>query len=332
MSGNVTTTASDLILGGLLQINAYSPGQTLSNQVGSQVLQILNDLVDSLSTDQAFIYTQSENIFQWTSGQYQYTIGNPTASNTFGATATAGSPTLTAIANPSAITVAFGLNSSGIQVGGTLSDTQAYIPSGTTIVSVDTVGGTLTMSQNAIASGATSVSYTIPGNFAIPRPLRVRNSFTRVTTSAATGLDYFIDVISFDRYNEIGLKSVPGPWPYVMAYQQTFPYGTLWVYPNPQIEGAAYIFTDLILSEFTSLTQQINLPQGYNRALKKLLGLELCPMFGKTPSPELILQAKEAKNLIKSQNDSPVTTLRYDSDLIYSRHTDASWVITGGFV
>jgi hypothetical protein len=332
MSGNITTTASDIVLGGLLQINAFSPGQNLSNEVGSSVMQVLNDLLDSLSTDEAFIYTQSENIFQWTSGQYQYSIGNPTASNTFAATATSGSPTLTGIVNPTAITVTYGLNSSGIQVGGTVTDTQGYIPSGTTIVSVNTTLGTLTMSQNAISSGSTSVSYTIPGNFAISRPLRVRNSFTRVTTSAATGLDYFIDVISFDRYNEIGLKSVPGPWPYVMAYQQTYPYGTLWVYPNPQIEGAAYLFTDLILNEFTTLNQSVSLPQGYNRALKKLLALELCPMFGKTPSPELILQAKEAKNLIKAQNDSPVTTLRYDSDLIYSRHTDASWIVTGGFV
>jgi hypothetical protein len=328
MTGNVTTSANDLVLGGLLSINAYSPGQTLSNQVGSEVLQILNDLLDSLSTDQAFIYTQTENILAWTPGQYQYSIGNPTAPNTFGATAN-GTNVLT-VATPSLITIAYGLNAQGIQVGGTLTDTGGLIPAGTTIVSL--VGTSLTMSAAALASGSTTVSYTIPGNFAIPRPLRVRNSFTRVTTSAAAGLDYFIDVISYDRYNEIGLKTVPGPWPYVMAYQQTFPYGTLWIYPNPTIAGAAFLFTDLILSEFTNLNQLVNLPQGYNRALKKLLGLELCPMFGKTPSPQLLLQAKEAKALIKAQNNSPVTTLRYDSDLIYSRHTDASWIVSGGFV
>jgi hypothetical protein len=87
----------------------------------------------------------------------------------------------------------------------------------------------------------------------------------------------------------------------------------------------------MILSEFTNLTQAINLPQGYSRALKKLLALELCPIFGKTPSPQLVLQAKEAKTLLKDQNQSPVITLRYDSDLIYSRHTDASFIVDGGF-
>ena len=214
MSGNLTTSASDLVLGGLLQINAYSPGQTLNQQVGSQVLQILNDMVDSLSTDQAFIYTQTENVLQWTPGQYQYTIGNPTASNTFGATAISGSNTLTGV-TVSNLTITYGLNASGTLIGGSLTDTAGFIPAGTTIVSTTT--NTVTMSQNALASGTTNVSYTIPGNFAIARPLRVRNSFTRVTTSAAAGLDYFIDIISYERYNEIGLKTVPGPWPYVMA-------------------------------------------------------------------------------------------------------------------
>jgi len=35
--------------------------------------------------------------------------------------------------------------------------------------------------------------------------------------------------------------------------------------------------------------------------------------------------------LLGAQNTSPVVTLRYDSDLVYSRHTDASWIMDGGF-
>ncbi len=188
------------------------------------------------------------------------------------------------------------------------------------------------MSQNATNSGGPeNITYTVPGDFKIERPLRIRSSFTRVTTSAAAGLDYWFDVVSLDRYNEIGLKTVPGPWPYLAAYQPTCPLSTLWVYPNPSIAGQVYLFTDLILSQFPDLTTKVNLPQGYNRALKKLLALELCPMFGKQPSPQLILQAKEAKNLLKDQNAAPVITLRYDSDIVRSRATDASWIMDGGF-
>ena len=320
MSGNVTTTASDIITGALINITAYAIGQPLDNQVASTCMQVLNDLLDSLSTDQAFIYTQTENILQWTPGQFQYTVGNPVG-GVFTGTLTLGSPVIMGTTTPA-----------GVITLSDITDVQALVPAGTTVLS--TTPTTVTLSANAIANstGLDQFTYTTPGNFKIPRPLRIRSSFTRVTTSAAAGLDYWFDVVSLDRYNEIGLKSVPGPWPYLCAYQPTFPLATLWVYPNPSIAGQVFLFTDLILSEFPNLTTAVNLPQGYNRALKKLLGLELCPLFGKTPSPQLILQAKEAKNLLKDQNASPVVTLRYDSDLVRSRHTDAGWIIQGGFL
>jgi len=399
--GYVTSTAQDLITGALLNINAYSPGQNVDSTISSTCIQVMNDLLESLSNDEAFIFTQTENVFAWTPGQYQYTVGNPTAASAFAAYTVSGSAYLTGIT--AALTVTFGLNGSGTQTGGSLSDTLAAIPSGTVISAYNagttysvtfsgspsgtsgtlsgwthgtqpavlisfsdgeirsgaiTSGGNvtwttaltgspttsatvnttyLTMSANATqtlteVTGSTSVTYTVPGNFCIPRPLRMRTSFTRVTTSAAAGLDYYLDFQSFERYKEIGLKTVPGPWPYLAAYQPTYPYGTLWIYPNPSIAGAAHVFTDYILAEFTSLTQTVSLPQGYNRAFKKLLALELCPMFGKTPSPLLITQAKEAKMLLKNLNTDPVVTLRYDSDLVYSRHTDASFIVNGGFV
>jgi hypothetical protein len=390
MSANVTSTASDIILGALLNINAYAIGQTLNAQIASTCMQVLNDLLDSLSIDQAFIYTQNENIVQWTPGQYQYTIGNPTAPVPFVGYLTAGSPVITGANIPS-----------DLIVDANLTDQFAGIPAGTSVTAISVVpapvaitfsaaptgsAGTLTAAWSgatglylvsfsdgefrsaALTNGLTSVAwtpaltgtptttasvnlntvtmsanatqttttgdqitYTTPGDFQFQRPARIRKSFTRVTTSAASGLDYWFEMISFERYNEIGLKTVPGPWPYLASYQPTFPLGTLWVYPSPSISGQVFLYTDLILSQFTSLTQLVNLPQGYNRALKKLLALELCPTFGKTPSPQLILQAKEAKNLLKDQNSSPVTTLRYDADLVYARHNDAGWCIDGGF-
>ena len=35
---------------------------------------------------------------------------------------------------------------------------------------------------------------------------------------------------------------------------------------------------------------------------------------------------------LKNLNTDPVVTMRYDSDLVYSRKTDASWIVNGGFV
>ena len=63
----MATTALDIIQGALLNINSYSPGETLASADASTGLAVLNDLLDSLSTDKCFVYTQVETIVPWVS-------------------------------------------------------------------------------------------------------------------------------------------------------------------------------------------------------------------------------------------------------------------------
>jgi hypothetical protein len=323
----MASTALDIITGALLGINSYSPGEPLDAADGQAGLNALNDLLDSLSADKAFVYTQVETLYNWIAGKYQYSVGNPVG-GTFSGTLTGGSPTISSVLSipPDLI------------VGGTLSDIGAAIPSGTLITAIGST--TISMGDrfgNPVNAFLTPIpnpepiTYTVPGDIPMGRPLRFNDGFTRSTTSGNSNLDYAFEMISFDRYKEELLKNVQGPWPYVATYQPTFPYGTLYVYPCPGANYQAHIFTDLILSGFDSLTAAYAMPQGYTRALKKLLSLELCPQYGKTPSSQLIMQAKEAKALIKTVNDSPVKTLRFDTAIQRQQVNDASWAQNGGF-
>ena len=313
------TTASEILTDALIDINALAPGQVLPPNNGAVALRKLNDLLDSLSTDKDFIYTVTENILAWIPNQFKYTVGNPVG-GTFNGTLASGSPTISGVTVPSALVV-----------NGDLTDTQGAVPAGTTVLSFNSVAQTVTMSKNALftVTPAEQFTFTTPGDLKIPRPLRIENSYTRITTTF--GLDYWFDIVSFERYNELGFKGVSGPWPLIAAYQPTFPLGTLWIYPNPSQPGEVHLFTDLILSQFASITTNYNLPQGYTRALKKLTALELCPSWGKTPSSQLLKQASEARSFIKALNASPVVTLRYDSELVRSQQKDAGWIMSGGF-
>ena len=316
------TTAAEILTDALIDINALAPGQPLPANNGAVALRKLNDLLDSLSTDKDFIYTTTENIFTgWIPGTYKYSVGNPVG-GTFSGTLIAGSAIISNVTVPTALAV-----------NGDLTDNQGSI-SGATVLSFDPIGGTVTMSANALFTVPTPeiFTFTTPGQIKIARPLRINNSYTRITGSGTNlGLDYWFDFISMDRYNELGYKGVPGPWPIAAAYQPTFPLGTLWVYPNPSQAGEVHLFTDLILSEFTNIAQNVNLPQGYTRALKKIMAMELCPSWGKTPSPLLIAQAKEARGFLHALNAEPVVTLRYDSDIVRSQQNDAGWIMSGGF-
>ena len=314
-----STSALDIITGALRNINALEAGETPSSQDAADALQVLNDLVESWSIDKLIIFSSVENILTFNPGQYQYTVGNPTG-GTFTGTLVSGSPTISGVTIPS-----------NLVVGGTLTDVQAAIPSGTKITAIGT--NTVTMSANAFATvaAAETITYTTPGNFAIARPLRITNAFTRITSSGNTGLDYQIEIVGRDKYTAIGLKGIAGPWPILMYYDPTYPIGNLYFYPNPSQAGSLHLWTDTILSDFSTLNQAINLPQGFARALKKNLALELCPEYGKTAGALLVKQADESKKMIKALNEEPTVEAFYDSDLVRTRRTDAGWIMNGGF-
>lgn len=315
----MASTALDIVQGALLNINAYANGETLAQSDANTGLNVLNDLLDSLSTDKCFVYTQVETIVPWVPNQFQYSVGNPVG-GTFTGTLTLGSPTITGTITPANL----------ISLGD-ITDLQNLVPAGTTIL--NSTSTSVTMSANATANsmGLDTFTYTTPGNIKMARPLRFNNGFTRATTSSVANLDYAFEFVSFDRYKEQLLKNIQGPWPFIAAYQPTFPLGTLYVYPAPGATYTAHLFSDLILSQFASTTAAYALPQGYTRALKKLLALELAPNYGKTPHPLLITQAKEAKESLKTLNDSPVVTLKFDSAISRAQVNDASWAQHGGF-
>jgi hypothetical protein len=317
------TTATELITDALIDINALSPGQVLPPNNAAVALRRLNDLLDSISLDKGYVYTTVENIFAWTPGQFKYTVGNPVG-GTFSGTLVSGNPVISGVTVPSTLVV-----------GGDLSDTQSQVPTGATVLAFNAIAQTVTMSANALSTvnPAEQFTYTTPGNIKIPRPLRLSpTGYTRLAASGNANLDYWFDTtMSMDRYNEFGLKFNPGPWPLIVAYQPTFPLATLWAYPNPGIAGEVHLFTDLIFNEFTNITQNINLPQGYIRSLKALLALEMCPGYGKTPSAQLLRRCTEARAFIRALNQTPVELLRYDDAIVRSQTTDAGWIIHAGF-
>lgn len=314
--GSAFITANDIIMGALRFINEYAPGESIDADDANDALDTLNDLLASFSTDQASVFATADTILNFIPGQYIYTIGNY-AAGTFAGTVTTGSPTITFTNPPTDMVIRGDLSGVGI-------------PAGTTIIAFDVVAGTITMSQNATTSpGAQQIGYTVCGDFKVERPLRVGTSFTRYATQSS-GLDYPIEVVSQDRYIEIGYKGIGAPWPICMWYNPTMPLGTLYFYQSPSGAGELHLFADAILTNITSLTQQIVMPQGYVRMLKRMLARELAPEYGKTWTAQQEKLAMEAYNAIKSLNQIPIPVAKYDNALI-NRGSGNAWILTGGF-
>ena len=189
----------------------------------------------------------------------------------------------------------------------------------------------MTMSAKATAtpsSNPDTITYTIPGDFAIPRPLRITGGFTRINE-----LDFWLDVYSSqDEYNAILYKFQPGPWPVIGWYNPQMPYGLLNVYQSPGQSAEFHLFADTILENLTA-TQTFILPQGYARALKWNLAEELWPeYFGLAPIPtSLTRKASESLKMIKALNAQPPKRAKFDRQLVRGNRPDGGWITHGGF-
>lgn len=69
------TTATQIIKGALRRIVSYQPGESIAAPDANDALETLNDLLDSWSTDHAYVYASIETVVNLVGGQYVYTIG-----------------------------------------------------------------------------------------------------------------------------------------------------------------------------------------------------------------------------------------------------------------
>lgn len=331
---NTSQTALDLIIGALRNINSLEAGEVPNASDAEDALQILNDMIDSWTLEKLFIFSSTENRFIFVPGQYQYTIGNPVG-GTFTGSITGASNQITGVTVPSTLVV-----------GSMITDLLGVVPTTTPTKVTQISGSTITLSANAITTPATNpdtFTFTTPGDIAydstsgasISLPVRITNAFTRITVGAGNplvqGLDYQIRIIPKDKYTALGLKGIAGPWPTDLYYDRTYPLGNMYFYPNPSMGGELHYWTDTILLDFQNINSPINLPQGYARAIKTNLAIELAAENGKAISPGLAMRAKEAKAAIKSLNAIPAVEAFFDQHILKSRRADAGWILHGGF-
>ena len=124
------------------------------------------------------------------------------------------------------------------------------------------------------------------------RPLRFNSAFVRINTYSNGqpitngGLDYPVSVLNVEQYQMIGLKTLNGPWPKAVYYEPTETLGNVYLWPNPS-QGEMHIFVDQLFQRFTTQFDNINLPQGYNMALRWCLAERLMPMYGKASPTQI---------------------------------------------
>ncbi len=138
------------------------------------------------------------------------------------------------------------------------------------------------------------------GNFVGNRPIEIDDA--TYFKDPSSGLSFGVKLINQQQYDGIAFKTVTSTYPQVMWINSTFPDMEMTVYPVPIKDLEWHIISVEQLNEVTSVATDMAFPQGYLRAFRYNLAMELAPEFGVEPSPQVQRIAMTSKRDLKRIN------------------------------
>jgi hypothetical protein len=153
------------------------------------------------------------------------------------------------------------------------------------------------------------------------RPIRIIDAYLTLNNGSIP-VDYPMQVLNYDDYNAIRLKTLSTNFPSYIYYQPSFPVGEVYIYPlyapnDPSTQGPALItltsWTPLPL--ITDPTCYIELPPGYWEAIVFNLAIRIAEEYQFDIRPTTVALAQNALRIIKRMNQRTVT-LQTDTALM----------------
>lgn len=127
-----------------------------------------------------------------------------------------------------------------------------------------------------LTTGVNTYTIGTGGDFNTLRPFNIVTAYVRIAT-----LDYPLEIIEDDIYErDISFKSLRTNYPGYLNYDGGYPLGTIRIFPAPAGSYELHLMTEKPLTTITSLTQVIDLPPGFNMAIKYGLAVLMAGEYG----------------------------------------------------
>lgn len=173
----------------------------------------------------------------------------------------------------------------------------------------------------ALTPGQQMRTLGVGGNFNTVRPMEIEQAGL-----LAGGVEMPVRILTFAEWSAISMKDTPSEIPYMIYVEWEFPLAKVYIYPVPSVANSLVLYSRKPLTAFDSVNDTLSLPEGYERALRYNLAIELAPEYGKEPTPKTEYIAIEAKANIKRANMKPILMA---ADEPFRRRR---WnIITGGY-
>ena len=159
------------------------------------------------------------------------------------------------------------------------------------------------------------------------RPKQILAGFIR----DSSGTDYIQEMINVKRYFSVSRKTNASR-PTRFYVQEGWPLNTIIFESLPYADETMHIEVLQPLSEVlktASLTEVINLPEGYERVLTYNLCLDLADEYGRPVSNTVAVSAVDGLKWLK-RNNAKALTLIADRQLISRNRGNGTYIITQG--
>ena len=152
------------------------------------------------------------------------------------------------------------------------------------------------------ASGTSSRTIGPTGNFVTSTlPVRIDESSYFLNGN----ISYPVKFINQDDFAAIPNKQTTSTFPFWMYVQYGTTTHTIYAYPIPQSTITFLLRYWSGLQSFSTLTDTLVLPPGYERAIVYSLAEEIAPQFGISVQPQMAKTAMQARKNLKRINSQP---------------------------
>jgi hypothetical protein len=153
------------------------------------------------------------------------------------------------------------------------------------------------------------------GNFDVARPVRLEAGFSRISNN-----DYPYRIVPREVYESTTAKYPTSSFPDILYYEEAYPLGTLWAYPIPNTNLEMHLFSWETIQAFTALTDTVQLPPGYKRAIEYNLALELADFA--TDLPKTVVMIAERSLAALKRINAPQNVSAYDIPGVVRERSD----------
>jgi|SRR5215831_116413 len=148
-------------------------------------------------------------------------------------------------------------------------------------------------------SGAASYTIGTGGVMNTPRPVKIES----LAVISIGGARKPVHICTVEEWEALMDTTATGLFADNGFYDGGFPLGKISLLPRPN-NGSLEIQSYKQLASLANLTDTINLPPGYDRALRLALAFDMAPGYGRPVTPELAQSAQDAKISIAGLNQA----------------------------